>query len=141
MKDQAFEDGNKTVYTLNDLWNEDDVTWSNVPKLGDVLQEFNVTEAVQDDTHVDGFIVKMDDYTTGIRYHSSESDSLEARPKLSIVYDLPTSIKHPITKVTKKPCTCMMVDVMGRRLRRTPANRLYFIVNGKRVIKRMDMVR
>ena len=134
--------GEKHCYRLTKDWKESTVTWYvpwaspggdydgtaldfNSGPSFDVWEDFDVTPAIKDMVESGGdncgFLIKCNNNTPGrgIEAHSTESDQVDLRPKLTITYDpavdiIPTPIPKAI--FSAGPYNVSIVNLRGREI-------------------------
>jgi len=102
----------KSLYRILDSWEENSVTWDNLPAFSNaaldnnsntavkVWEDYTVTSAIkdiiEDNGDNSGFILKFpyEDDFTGARIRSSEAPEQSERPRLTVTYNLDTEIDH-----------------------------------------------
>lgn len=134
------ENGPKSLFRLTKDWSESSVNWSTpwTTKGGDfstsalassnnssynVWEDYDVTSAVTDMVENGGnnygFIFKFDSMTPkkGVSIWSSESSQEDKRPKLTITYESPTSIKpYGFTIAHAERYNVKITNIQGREI-------------------------
>lgn len=133
--------GPKSLFRLTKSWTGSTVTWSTpwTTKGGDfsatavakstntalnTWEDYAITATIKDMVENNGanygFLFKFDSMTParGASIRSSEASQTTQRPKLTVTYELPSSIipNHFVSDGIKGPCKVTINNIQGRRI-------------------------
>jgi len=103
-----LKNGPKSLYRFTDHWTNDSLNWMNAPRYTstavatndnsetNVWEEYDVTveikKIIEEEAENYGFALALDTCPYGVMYRSSEYETIDKRPKLTITYDENTTI-------------------------------------------------